>query len=87
MGEPAIVGDPVDEGPLRALTPERGERAPQGEGDVLEQVVALRRVRLIGGGEPVEGWAEIPQHPREPGFTTLPTSFTHEEIVSHQCVS
>jgi hypothetical protein len=52
VGDRAVVCDPVDEGPLTAVAAEGGQGLPEGEPDVLQEILALGRLALVGGDQP-----------------------------------
>src|SRR5262245_44697053 len=51
MGDALVLSDPEEERSLGALVPERGESLPQGETDLLHEVLALGAVGLVRGGD------------------------------------
>jgi hypothetical protein len=54
VGEGPVGGDAHHERLLRGPVPECGQGAPQGEGDVLQELLAQRRPRFVARGEPGE---------------------------------
>jgi len=59
--ETAIVRDAEDEGTRRARCAKSGQRLPDGEEDILREVVALRARRRVDGDHPPERGPVLPQ--------------------------
>src|ERR1017187_5987467 len=57
VGRGGVVGHAIDPGAQRAARVPARETAPQRQVDLLEQVAAMVRVRLVGSGEPFQGGA------------------------------
>src|SRR5205823_5080298 len=61
MREAAVVRDAQHERPRRAFPAKTGQRLPDGDEDVLGEIVALRTGRRVAGDHPPEGAPVIPE--------------------------
>jgi hypothetical protein len=59
----AVVADAKEERPLRAVAAESRQRHPEGERDLLQEVLALVLVGLVAGSEAAQRGPVLPQQP------------------------
>jgi hypothetical protein len=71
MGEAAVVGDAEGEGALGGFAAEARQGLPDGQADVLEEVLPPRRIEFIAAGGAAESGAVLAQDALVAGFQAL----------------
>ena len=63
VGDGAVVRDPEHERALGAVAAKGGQRPPQGEPDLLHEVLAPGGLALVAGGQPADGGLVLADDP------------------------
>src|SRR5712692_7329377 len=77
MADATVVGDSVNKSPLRALAAKMGERLPDGQRDLLEQLFPPAGHGLIAGGKARQSRSVLTHDIVEMLFQGIPVLLAH----------